>query len=156
MTAESKEFIQDSQYEFPYHNLVTYVDGAFSQSMLMRAGFVYMSYLRFVLDQLAELEFDRLLDVGCGDGKFVHEASLRFPDKSLSGVDVSTKGVAWARALNPHLEILQQDITESAKLGQPFDVATLIEVVEHIPPDGTAHWMPESADIIRYLDRIYG
>lgn len=138
MATDSKEDIQDSQYSFPYHNLVTYSDGQFSQSNVMRAGFVYLSYLRFVLDLLSTLEFGSLLDVGCGDGKFLYEASRRFPDKRLTGVEISSKAIAWARALNPDLDLFEEDITQTANLSQPFEAATLIEVLEHIPPDGTS------------------
>jgi SAM-dependent methyltransferase len=130
-----KEKLQDDQYSFPYHNLVSFSDGNFVQTRNLRWGYMYMSYVRFLLKYLAKVEFESLLDVGCGDGKFLKEAYACFPDKRLAGVDVSERATLWAKAFNPDVQIFQADITNTDKLGGGFDVVTLIEVLEHIHPD---------------------
>ena len=70
----------------------------------------------------------RLLDVGCGDGKFL--ASLK-PLKSLeaSGIDLSETNVARAKArlVNARRATLE----ELGREGARFDVVTLTHVLEH-------------------------
>ena len=42
-----------------------------------------------------------ILDVGCGTGRLLQAASIRWPDAQLSGVDPAEHMVAEARSLNP-------------------------------------------------------
>src|SRR3954449_3553400 len=78
--APAKQTIQESEYEFPYHYIPTLVNGNFSQVRKLRWGYEYLSYLRFVLSTLEKLQFNSLLDVGCGEGRFLSEVAKRFPD----------------------------------------------------------------------------
>src|SRR4051812_16394470 len=86
-----REAIQEAEYEFPYHYIPQLENGNFSQVRKLRWGYEYLSYLRFILAQLEKLEFASLLDVGCGEGRFLSEVSKRFPDKNLKGVDRSQR-----------------------------------------------------------------
>src|SRR5215212_3675852 len=94
--------IQEAEYEFPYHYIPRLEGGNFSQVRKLRWGYEYLSYLRFILSRLEGIEFDSLLDVGCGEGRFLHEVFKRYPDKNLLGVDSSSRALEYARLLNPH------------------------------------------------------
>ena len=124
---------QEDQYVFPYH-YIPKIDGGFSQSALLKWGYVYLSYLSFVIEKLKGIHFESLLDVGCGDGRFLYEAHKHFPRKELEGVDYSGRAISFAKAFNPDLQFYTGDITDNTVLNKKYDVITLIETLEHIPP----------------------
>lgn len=142
----SRQTIQEAEYQFPYHYIPTLENGNFSQVRKLRWGYEYLSYLRFILGRLQKIEFDSLLDVGCGEGRFLHEVSRRFPERRLVGIDLSTRAVEYARLLNPAVEFLPGDIGDENLLPEKFAAVTLIETLEHIPLD-------EVPDFVRALRR---
>lgn len=130
----AEQAVQEAEYEFPYHYIPRLEGGNFTQVRKLRWGYEYLSYLRFVLARLERVEFDSLLDVGCGEGRFLREVSKRFPGKRLLGVDFSARAVEYARLLNPGLRFVREDIAGGAAASERFDVVTLIETLEHVPP----------------------
>jgi len=129
----AEQAAQEAEYEFPYHYIPRLEGGNFSQVRKLRWGYEYLSYLRFVLARLERVEFDSLLDVGCGEGRFLREASRRFPGKRLLGIDFSARAIEYARLLNPGLDFAREDIAGGAESPERFDVVTLIETLEHVP-----------------------
>lgn len=101
--------------------------------------------MQAVAAELRQVGAQRVLDLGCGEGKLLR---LLLRDKTfthLVGVDVSTRALEVAAA-RLHL----QDMTESQrrrielwhgaltyrdKRYSGFDAATLVEVIEHLDPD---------------------
>jgi SAM-dependent methyltransferase len=130
----AEQAVQEAEYEFPYHYIPRLEGGNFSQVRKLRWGYEYLSYLRFVLARLERVGFDSLLDVGCGEGRFLREVSKRFSGKRLLGVDFSARAVDYARLLNPDLDFLRADIARGSEQSERFDVVTLIETLEHVPP----------------------
>lgn len=130
----AEQSAQEAEYEFPYHYIPRLEGGNFSQVRKLRWGYEYLSYLRFVLARLERFEFDSLLDVGCGEGRFLREAAARFPGKRLLGVDFSARAIEYARLLNPSLSFARADIADGPDAHGRFDVVTLIETLEHVPP----------------------
>lgn len=130
----AEQAVQEAEYEFPYHYIPSFEGGNFSQVRKLRWGYEYLSYLRFVLARLERVGFDSLLDVGCGEGRFLREVSRRFTGKRLLGVDFSARAVEYARLLNPGLRFVREDIADGATVSERFDVVTLIETLEHVPP----------------------
>ena len=130
----AEQAVQEAEYEFPYHYIPRLEDGNFSQVRKLRWGYEYLSYLRFVLARLERVEFETLLDVGCGEGRFLREVSRRFPGKRLLGVDFSARAIEYARLLNPGLDFVRADISDDSATPERFDVVTLIETLEHVPP----------------------
>jgi 2-polyprenyl-3-methyl-5-hydroxy-6-metoxy-1,4-benzoquinol methylase len=130
----AEQAAQEAEYEFPYHYIPRLDGGNFSQVRKLRWGYEYLSYLRFVLARLERVEFDSLLDVGCGEGRFLREVSKRFEGRRLLGVDFSARAVEYARLLNPGLRFVREDIADGVEAKERFDVITLIETLEHVPP----------------------
>lgn len=120
-----KETLQEGEYDFPYHHLVTLQP--FSESRHLFWGFKYAAYVQYVVDALGARSWDSLVDFGCGDGKVTREIAKAFPGKHIIGVDYSEKSLRFARAFAPHLSF------ETAS-EQQFDAFVLIEVLEHIDP----------------------
>jgi len=140
-----KQEIQEVQYEYPYHYIPKWENGVFSQLHYWSWGFRYLGGMQVVLDQLARLSFGSVVDIGCGDGRFLREVAKRYPNARLLGVDVSERAIQLARAMNPTLEYKAINIVEES-LPDSFDVVTLIEVLEHIPPQQVASFLKAVVD----------
>jgi 2-polyprenyl-3-methyl-5-hydroxy-6-metoxy-1,4-benzoquinol methylase len=69
-----------------------------------------------------------LLDIGCGDGRFLRETERRYGNKKLLGIDYSETAISWARVMNPRLRFEVRDILETPTSGE-YDVVTLLEVI---------------------------
>jgi SAM-dependent methyltransferase len=126
--------LQEEQYRFPYHYLPTYDGRRFSQLQHWSWGYRYLGRLEITLDLLGRLEFLSLVDIGCGDGRFLGEVRKRWPDKTLLGIDASDAAVTLARRMSPDIRWEARDILRTPLDGR-FDVATLLDVIEHVPPD---------------------
>lgn len=70
----------------------------------------------------------RLLDLGCGDGKFLEKAMQHF---EVTGVEISPRLAAMAEARVPAARILRTPVTEAALPENHFDVVTQFSVLEH-------------------------
>lgn len=143
--AETPAAIQEAEYRFPYHFLPRLTDAGFVQSIVLRWGYLYWSYLRFVLDLLEKMRPSSLLDVGSGDGRLIAEICARLPETRAIGVDTSERAVALAQAMSPRGEFHAGDVTEPGFLNSRFDAITMIEVLEHIP----VHQLPTLRSTLR-------
>jgi len=122
-------------YDYPYHYIPAWDGVNFSQTRVLDWGYEYLSYLYFVLGKVNELGFESLLDVGCGDGRFLYELNRRVSGKRLVGMDYSKRAIEYARIMDPGIEWIHGNIDEKGILDPGFDIITLIEVLEHIVPD---------------------
>ena len=77
-----------------------------------------------------------IIDIGCGEGRLTRELHLKFKNSVVHGVDYSIKSINMAKALNSDMNIdfFAKNIIEDS-LKRTYDVATLMEVYEHIPPE---------------------
>ena len=95
------------------------------------------------LDELWEIAApESVLDVGCGEGVLTAEWAERLGDRRVVGVDLDDPGLRaeWERRPRPNLEFLAADAGVLPFQADEFDVATAIEVLEHVPdPDATLH-----------------
>jgi 2-polyprenyl-3-methyl-5-hydroxy-6-metoxy-1,4-benzoquinol methylase len=130
-----REARQEAQYELPYHHVPRLRDGVFTQDLIIPWGYTYLACLGFLVDLLEKRNFHSLLDVGCGDGRFLSEVSQRFPDAALAGVDTSERAVAMARAFCPQARFACGTLADALADNDTFDVISLQEVLEHVPPD---------------------
>lgn len=128
--------IQEEQYALPYHYLPQINDGDFRQHDYWSWGFRYLGGLHVARTLCDEEDYASLLDLGCGDGRFLSELAKQ-PDKELRlmGVDYSERAISIAKALNPTIDYRHANIISDDVDTEAFDVLTLVEVIEHIPPD---------------------
>ena len=150
---DTKQALQEEDYQYPYHYVPAWEDGNFSQVRHWSWGFRYLGGLQVVLDQLGAADFGSLVDIGCGDGRFLREASGRFPDAELLGVDYSERAIGLARALNPNVDFQAADVFEQPLSGR-YDVATCIEVLEHIPPERVPRFCEALAGCVKDDGRL--
>lgn len=126
-----KQQLQEAEYSFPYHHLVELYP--FSESRELFWGYEYAAYLKKIIDVLSSVTYTRLLDVGCGDGKLLHELS-KIHSGEFVGTDFDERALQFARAFTPKVRF-EKEIPK-----EQFDAFTLIEVVEHIPPSEIEHF----------------
>lgn len=132
--------LQEESYKFPYHYTVSFNSenyANFSQCRNNPGGYRYASYLIMVLEELENENFSSIVDIGCGDGFFVGKLFEKFTNKKIVGVDLSNQAISFAKVFNSdkNVEFLNMNIVDE-DIGRKFDIATLIEVLEHIPPEG--------------------
>jgi 2-polyprenyl-3-methyl-5-hydroxy-6-metoxy-1,4-benzoquinol methylase len=90
-----------------------------------------------------------LLDVGCGEGVLVHEWALRLSERRVVGIDLEEDSIqaGWAERQAPNLEYRVMRAENLPFADGEFDVATAIEVLEHVPdPEHTLAEMARCAE----------
>ncbi len=89
---------------------------------------------RLVIKQCRMLDFQSILDVGCGPGIFLERMSASFPGVSLAGIDISSSAVELAHKRLPQSVFMEMNIVERSPDGR-WDLVTMIDVAEHIDDD---------------------
>jgi 2-polyprenyl-3-methyl-5-hydroxy-6-metoxy-1,4-benzoquinol methylase len=90
-----------------------------------------------------------LLDVGCGEGVLTHRWAQQLGDKRVVGIDLDDPAIhaEWARRAAPNLEFRVMKAERLPFADAEFDLATAIEVLEHVPDPG--HTLEEMARVAR-------
>jgi len=78
----------------------------------------------------------RLVDLGCGPGDLLHDASRRWPDAELLGLEMSVQGIDLASKKVPGAEFVQADLVTDSVPDERFAAwashAVCSEVLEHV------------------------
>jgi len=89
-----------------------------------------------------------LLDVGCGEGVLIHQWAQRLPQARVVGLDLEDPAIQaeWEKRRAPNLDYCVMKAENLPFAGDEFDVATAIEVLEHVPdPEHTVAEMARVA-----------
>lgn len=84
---------------------------------------------------------ERVIDLGCGPGNSTALLAERFPAAHITGVDNSPEMLRAARAAEPRLEWLQEDIA-SYRPASPVDLSF---------SNAALHWLPDHARLFPEL-----
>ena len=77
-----------------------------------------------------KLEFNSLIDIGCGRGDFLLELGKRYPQKEFFGIDKSPQMVQFAKENGVDANVL-----ELKETNQKFDIATAVfDMVNYLTP----------------------
>ena len=108
-----------------------------------------MSSFERALDELFEQADPRsLLDVGCGEAVLTHKWARRLGDGRVVGIDLGDPQLQaqWERRRAPNLDYRVMKAENLPFADGEFDVATAIEVLEHVPdPEHTVTEMARVA-----------
>jgi 2-polyprenyl-3-methyl-5-hydroxy-6-metoxy-1,4-benzoquinol methylase len=109
-----------------------------------------MASFERTLDELMQRAEPRsLLDVGCGEGVLVHRWARSLPDSRVVGIDLQEESIqaGWAQHQAPNLEYRTMSAEDLPFADGEFDLATAIEVLEHVPdPEHTLAEMARCAE----------
>jgi 2-polyprenyl-3-methyl-5-hydroxy-6-metoxy-1,4-benzoquinol methylase len=109
-----------------------------------------MANFERTLDELlAHAAPHSLLDVGCGEGVLVHRWALAMPDRRVVGIDLEEESIqaGWAEREAANLEYRTMPADDLPFAAGEFDLATAIEVLEHVPdPERTLAEMARCAE----------
>jgi len=81
-----------------------------------------------------------VLDVGCGEGVLTVEWAERLGDRRVVGIDLDDPKLRaeWEQRKRPNLEFRAEEATRLTFADDEFDLASAIEVLEHMPePEAT-------------------
>jgi 2-polyprenyl-3-methyl-5-hydroxy-6-metoxy-1,4-benzoquinol methylase len=108
-----------------------------------------MAKFESTLDELfAKAGPQSLLDVGCGEGVLVHEWAGRIAPRRVVGIDLEEPSIqaGWQQRQAPNLEYRIMKAERMPFADDEFDMATAIEVLEHVPdPEHTVAEMARVA-----------
>ena len=110
-----------------------------------------MSGFERSLDELfARTDPASLLDVGCGEGVLVQRWAERLGEgRRVVGIDLEEESIqaGWAEHRAPNLEYRVMEAENLPFAANEFDLATAIEVLEHVPdPEHTLSEMARCAE----------
>ncbi len=109
-----------------------------------------MGNFESALDELFErADPASLLDVGCGEGVLVHRWAERLGERRVVGIDLEEESIqaGWAERVAPNLEYRVMLAEDLPFADGEFDMATAIEVLEHVPdPEHTVAEMARCAE----------
>ena len=108
-----------------------------------------MSGFERTLDELLEqADPQSLLDVGCGEGVLTHKWAQRLGDRRVVGIDLDDPQLhaLWEQRQAPNLAYKVMKAENLPFADGEFDLATAIEVLEHVPdPEHTVAEMARVA-----------
>lgn len=124
----SQQSEQEGQYIFPYHYLDLVCD-----DYRYFYNLDYLNLLAIVKRFIKRFKSQSILDAGCGDGRLCWDLMAGGDNLKIVGVDFSDRALSFARAFNPQVSFLRQDLRQ-LDLKNKFDLITFIETLEHCPP----------------------
>jgi 2-polyprenyl-3-methyl-5-hydroxy-6-metoxy-1,4-benzoquinol methylase len=107
------------------------------------------SFERTLDELMARSQPRSLLDVGCGEGVLVQRWAQSLPGRRVVGIDLEEESIqaGWAAREAPNLEYRTMPADDLPFAANEFDLATAIEVLEHVPdPERTVAEMARCAE----------
>lgn len=105
---------------------------------------LHQKRLELVLEQVKKTEAEKVIDLGCGEGKLLKMLLKDRQFKQITGMDISYQSLSRAKErmyweeMSPkqkeRIQLFQGALTYKDKRWEGYDVATVVEVIEHLDP----------------------
>lgn len=106
-------------------------------------------WLREILEQIP-VKINSLIDAGCGRGVIGALVRIYRNPKRLVGIDAFRPYLEFCRHHNFYDELYEYDLRQTLPFSEKeFDVATCIEVIEHLPKNSGVHLLNEPERIAK-------
>lgn len=105
-----------------------------------------------LVDQSGGADKMRLLDVGCGTGRTLHQLAIAHPDMRLHGTDMSPAYIKMARKRLEHVQELSLAVDNAEALpwaDETFDVATSTYMFHELPRNARRNAVREMLRVVR-------
>ena len=89
---------------------------------------------RLCLEMIKNLNFNSIIDIGCGEASFLKRLQKIKAHVKASGADISEFMIKQNKKLLSEIEFYAMDI-EKEPLNKKYDLVTAIEIIEHIKDD---------------------
>lgn len=93
---------------------------------------IIMNREKRIIDELKKFEWDSLLDIGCQNGRQLVQIRPIFPDKKLTGLDISSDALEDAKRIIPSANFVECAAEKMPFADSQFDVAYISETLEHV------------------------
>lgn len=140
-------WLQERQYSTPYH---WHQRGNDRLEYQLRTR-VVLELAGLLPDRTNQRNAVRVLDVGCGDARFLADAATC---GSVIGVDVSSRALRFAKRLVPVARFVRSGGEALPFADGAFHVTTLLDVIEHIPDEDEARVIVEARRVLRPGGRL--
>jgi 2-polyprenyl-3-methyl-5-hydroxy-6-metoxy-1,4-benzoquinol methylase len=77
----------------------------------------------------------RVVDIGCGPGSFFYVLRKKNSDAMLFGTDLMLKQLEFAKTIAHGTHWFVSDATKMPLKTKSIDIATMLEIIEHLPPE---------------------
>jgi trans-aconitate methyltransferase len=105
-------------------------------------------WARELIAKLDLLGFERVIDIGCGDGKVTAAIASTVPDGTVTGIDNSPEMIGFARqyfptTLHPNLTFVQMDAR----------YLTFFEEFDLVFSNASLHWLSDHRPVLAGIER---
>jgi len=101
------------------------------QSNLLQK-FWHNQKIKIFKELVKEMEFKRILDVGCNSGRMANEIAKIFPKTTVYGVDVHTAAIRFGKKKYSNLKLFVADAHRLPFKINSFDLVVCYETIEHV------------------------
>jgi trans-aconitate methyltransferase len=105
---------------------------------------IQLTWARELIARLSLRGREHVMDVGCGDGKITAEIGAQLPRGSVTGVDISSQMIDFARANHPGgaIQNLHFKVMDARALSSPLPV-------DFIFSNAALHWVDDQENFLR-------
>jgi SAM-dependent methyltransferase len=136
----------------PPKHLQTRVAGAYYPAFFEHGRGMFQD-LELILKKqgLSMFHFDKILDFGCGCGRFMIPMSCLMEPAKLSGTDIDGEAIQWLRSNYPNFHDVDTNahVPPTKYMDGTFDFVFSVSIFTHLPEDMQHAWLMELARIIK-------
>jgi len=96
---------------------------------------VNRNHREFLIENLKRMEFESLLEIGCGRGEHLTNIESAFPKKRLVGIDIDKNKIESAKVCLKNTQLFVKDLLELPFEDKSFDIVLSSAVLFYITPE---------------------